>query len=87
MEKSLSVRDGGAPKVLPHRQMVPTHHPMQRHPQHAPAMLPKSPLIGAQALEGTFSFNTTPMAPLGTGVLVHMKPHQHKTWGYHTAKA
>ncbi len=27
-----------------------------------------------------------PMALLGTEVLVHQKPNQHKTWGYHAAK-
>jgi hypothetical protein len=32
-------------------------------------------------------FDATPMAPLGTEVLVHQKPGYHKTWGYHAAKA
>jgi hypothetical protein len=44
-------------------------------------------LLAHKALEGTFSFDATPMAPLGTEVLVHMKPHRRKTWGYHAAKA
>ena len=48
----------------------------------------QNPLLSThEALKGSFSFDTTPMAPLGTEVLVHMKPHQHKTWGYHAAKA
>ncbi len=34
----------------------------------------QNPLLSAhEALEGSFSFNATPMAPLGTEVLVHMK--------------
>ena len=40
-----------------------------------------------KVLEGTFSFDATPMAPLGAEVLVYMKPHRCKTWGYHAAKA
>jgi hypothetical protein len=32
-------------------------------------------LSAHEASEGSFSFNATPMAPLGTGVLVHMKPN------------
>jgi hypothetical protein len=40
-----------------------------------------------KALEGTFLFDATPMVPLGTEVLVHQKPGQRKTWGYHAAKA
>ncbi len=46
------------------------------------------PLLSAhKALEGTFLFDATLMAPLGTEVLVHQKPGQHKTWGYHATKA
>ncbi len=48
----------------------------------------QNPLLSAhKALEGTFSFDATPMAPLGTEVLVHMKPNRRSTWGYHTSKA
>jgi hypothetical protein len=47
-----------------------------------------NPLLSMhKALEGTFSFDATLMAPLGTEVLVHQKPSRHKTWGYHAAKA
>jgi hypothetical protein len=36
----------------------------------------QNPLLSAhEALEGSFSFDATPMAPLGTEVLVHMKPN------------
>ena len=48
----------------------------------------QNPLLSAhEELEGTFSFDATPMAPLGTEVLVHMKPNQLSTWGYHASKA
>jgi hypothetical protein len=40
-----------------------------------------------KALKGTFSFDATLMAPLDTEVLVHQKPSQSRTWGYHAAKA
>jgi hypothetical protein len=47
-----------------------------------------NPLLSKhRALEGTFLFDATPMAPLGREVLVHQKPSQHKTWGYHADKA
>jgi hypothetical protein len=40
----------------------------------------QNPLLPThEALKGTFSFDTTPMAQLGTEVLVHMKPHERKT--------
>ena len=44
-------------------------------------------LLAHEALEGSFSFNATPMAPLGTEVLVHIKPNRRSTWGYHASKA
>jgi hypothetical protein len=48
----------------------------------------QNPLLSAhEALEGSFSFNATPMAPLGMEILVHMKPNQRSTWGYHASKA
>ena len=48
----------------------------------------QNPLLSAhKALEGSFSFDATPMAPLGTEVLVHMKPNRRSTWGYHASKA
>jgi hypothetical protein len=40
-----------------------------------------------EALEGTFLFDAAPMALLGMEVIVHQKPGQCKTWGYHAAKA
>jgi hypothetical protein len=40
-----------------------------------------------EALEGTFAFDATLMAPLSTEVLVHQKPGRCKTWDYHVAKA
>jgi hypothetical protein len=47
-----------------------------------------NPLLSAhKSLEGTFSFDATPIAPLGTEVLVHQKPNRRKIMGYHAAKA
>jgi hypothetical protein len=37
-------------------------------------------------MEGSFSFNVTPMAPPGTKVLVHLKPSRQKSWSFHAAK-
>jgi hypothetical protein len=44
-------------------------------------------LLAHKALEGSSSFNATPMAPLGIEVLAHMKPNHQCTWGYHASKA
>jgi hypothetical protein len=44
-------------------------------------------LLAHEALKGLFSFDAMPMAPLGTEVLVHMKPNHWRTWGYHASKA
>jgi hypothetical protein len=39
-------------------------------------LCPLNPLLlGHKALKGLFSFNATPMAPLGTDVIMHMKPN------------
>ena len=32
---------------------------------------------------GVFTFNTTPIAPVGTKVLAHVKPKQRQPWGFH----
>ena len=43
-----------------------------------------NPQLSAYAyLFGQFDFNKTPLAPAGTKVLVHEKPAQRRTWGYH----
>ena len=48
----------------------------------------QNPLLSAhEALEGSFSFDATPMAPLGMEVLLHTKPNRRSTWGYHASKA
>jgi hypothetical protein len=43
-----------------------------------------NPKLSAYAyLHGNFDFNKTPLAPLGTKVLVHLKPDQRPSWAYH----
>ena len=49
--------------------------------------MPPSTCSTHKALKGSFSFYATPMAPLGMELLVHMKPNQRITWGYHASKA
>jgi hypothetical protein len=39
-------------------------------------------LLALEALEGSYSFDATPMAPLGTKVLAHHKPNQRSSWGF-----
>jgi hypothetical protein len=34
-------------------------------------------------LFGNFDFNTTPLAPPGTRILLHLKPDQQPSWGFH----
>jgi hypothetical protein len=38
-------------------------------------------------MEGMFSFDRTPMAPIGTEVMIHIKPSRRQTWGYHAIRA
>ncbi|KAL7481807.1 hypothetical protein ACHAW6_007473 [Cyclotella cf. meneghiniana] len=40
-----------------------------------------------EALEGMFSFNTTPMAHIVTECMIHIKPACGHTWSYHSIKA
>ena len=47
-----------------------------------------NPLLSAfEAMEGTYSFDATPMAPVGTEMLMHLKPIRRGTWDYHAVKA
>jgi len=47
-----------------------------------------NPLLSAyEALKGMFSFNRTPMAPIGTEVMIHTKPTRYQTWGYYAIRA
>jgi hypothetical protein len=39
-------------------------------------------LLAFKALEGSYSFDATPMAPLGTQVLAHHKPNQKLAWDF-----
>jgi hypothetical protein len=48
----------------------------------------KNPALSAfKALEGSYSFDATPMALLGTNVLAHHKPNQRPSWGFHALSA
>jgi hypothetical protein len=40
-------------------------------------------LSAEEHLNGTFNFNRTPLAPLGTRVVIHEKPTQRRTWAPH----
>jgi hypothetical protein len=40
-------------------------------------------LLAKEHLNGTFDFNRTPLAPLGTKVVLHETPHQRRTWAPH----
>jgi hypothetical protein len=44
-------------------------------------------LMAHEAMDGSFLFDMTPLAPLGTEVLIHLKLSRWLTWGYHAAKA
>ncbi|KAL7474137.1 hypothetical protein ACHAW6_000129 [Cyclotella cf. meneghiniana] len=44
-------------------------------------------LSANKAIVGMFSFDTTPMAPLETECMLHVKPNRRHTWGYHSIKA
>ena len=47
-----------------------------------------NPLLSAfEAMEGSYSFDATPMAPVGTEMLMHLKPIRRHTWDYHAVKA
>eukprot|EP00957_Ditylum_brightwellii_P094618 7205965-Ditylum_brightwellii.AAC.1 len=39
------------------------------------------------AINGTFNFNATPLAPLGTHVTFHEKTNQRATWALNGTKA
>jgi hypothetical protein len=40
-------------------------------------------LLVFEALKGSYSFDATPIAPLGTEVPAHHKPNQRSSWGFH----
>ena len=44
-------------------------------------------LSAFEAMEGMFSFDATPMVTVGTEMLIHLKPVQRHSWGYHALKA
>jgi hypothetical protein len=44
-------------------------------------------LLAFEALKGSYSFDATPMSPLGTKVLANHKPNQWLSWGFHTLNA
>ena len=47
-----------------------------------------NPLVSAfDVMEGHYSFDATPMAPMSTEMLMHLKPVRRHSWGYHTLKA
>jgi hypothetical protein len=46
----------------------------------------QNPLLSAlEAMEFSFLFNATPMAPPGMEVLIRLKPTRHKSWSFHAS--
>jgi hypothetical protein len=46
----------------------------------------QNPLLSAfEAMEGSFSFDVTPMAPPGPEVLIHLQPTRRKSWSFHAS--
>jgi hypothetical protein len=37
-------------------------------------------------MHGAFDFNRTPLAPLGTKILINEKPDKRQTWAYHAVE-
>ena len=47
-----------------------------------------NPCLSAfESMEGMFYFDATPMAPVGTETIIHLKPLRRHTWSYHAFKA
>ena len=47
-----------------------------------------NPHLGAwEYLFGVYNYNATPIAPVGTKVLAHVKPQQKQSWGFHGEEA
>ena len=44
-------------------------------------------LSAYEAMEGMFSFDAFPMAPIGTECMIHLEPSKRLTWGCHSMKA
>ncbi|KAL7489106.1 LOW QUALITY PROTEIN: hypothetical protein ACHAW6_014701 [Cyclotella cf. meneghiniana] len=44
-------------------------------------------LSAHESMDSMFSFDATPMAPIGTECMIHIKPTRCHTWGYHSMKA
>ena len=40
-------------------------------------------LSSFEAMEGIYSFDATPMAPVGTEILIHVKPICRQLWVHH----
>jgi hypothetical protein len=86
MEESISCWQSRPSQIVSHCQLVPPH--LCDTPFNMLCPCCQNPLLLAnKALKGLFSFDATPMAPLGTEVLVQIKPNCWRTWGYHASKA
>ena len=44
-------------------------------------------LLAFGEMEGHYSFDATPMAPMVTEILMHLNPVRRHSWGYHALKA
>jgi hypothetical protein len=82
LENPLSLQHCWASKDIPNCKLVSSCQPNRLHPQHAMAMHQNPALLAFEALKESYSFDATPMAPLGTKVLAHRKPNQHSSWGF-----
>jgi hypothetical protein len=87
MEELFSCRHVRPFKIFPHCQLVPPHNSINITLNMLCPCCQNPLLLAHKALKGLFSFKATPMAPLGTEVLVHMKQYCQHMWGYHASKA
>ena len=73
-------------QVLPASSLVQTHPTRRPQAQLSPKISHEPQLPGYAQLHDDFNYNATPLASLGTQVIIHEKPTVRGTWAPHGMK-
>ena len=68
---------------MPKISLVSLHSANGDDIKYAPTIAYQSKLSAHDQVFGTFNYNRTPLAPLGTKVIIHEKPTQRASWDPH----
>ena len=87
MEETFHSCQGRLTPFFLHGKLVQNDTTVRHHFKYDATMKSQTRDPALEAMEGMYSFDSTPMDPAGTETMICLKPVRRHTWSYHAVKA